>query len=102
MAFPRFLDMKMISEFVIRRFQWDRRGEAFPPSSFPKDFQSLCPDFDLAMAEQAVAYYELPELPSAIFYAMLLNEVEELRVLHGLRLRSLEVVLTELRWGPFE
>ncbi|KAJ8452571.1 hypothetical protein Cgig2_004907 [Carnegiea gigantea] len=91
-----------MSEFVVRHFQWDRWGEAFPPSPFPKDFQSLCPDFELAMAEQAAAYYELLELPQAIFYAMLLNEAEKLGVLHGPRLRSLEVALTELRWGVFE
>ncbi|KAJ8429577.1 LOW QUALITY PROTEIN: hypothetical protein Cgig2_023783 [Carnegiea gigantea] len=87
MAFPRSLDTTAISEFVIRRFLWDRRGKASPPSPFPKDFRSLCPDFDLAVA---------------IFYVMLLNEAEKLRVLHGPRFRSLEVALTELRWGAFE
>ncbi|KAJ8433086.1 hypothetical protein Cgig2_014134 [Carnegiea gigantea] len=51
---------------------------------------------------RAAAYYELPELPQAIFYAMLLNEAEELGVLHGPRLWLLEVALTELRWGAFE
>ncbi|KAJ8420525.1 LOW QUALITY PROTEIN: hypothetical protein Cgig2_024956 [Carnegiea gigantea] len=81
---------------------WDRRGKASPPLPFPKDFRSLCPGFDLAMAEQAATYYELPKLPQAIFYAMLLNEAEKLGVLHGPRLRSLEVALTELRWGEFE
>ncbi|KAJ8420396.1 LOW QUALITY PROTEIN: hypothetical protein Cgig2_013883 [Carnegiea gigantea] len=102
MAFLCSLDTKAMSEFVIRRFSWDQRGKAFPPSSLPKDFRSLCPDFDLAVAELAVEHYELPELPQAIFYAMLLNEAEKLSVLQGLRLRSLEVVLTELRWGVFE
>ncbi|KAJ8435255.1 hypothetical protein Cgig2_005307 [Carnegiea gigantea] len=48
------------------------------------------------------AYYELLELPQAIFYVMLLNEAEKFRVLHGPRLRSLEVALTELRWRAFE
>ena len=33
---------------------------------------------------------------------MLLNEAEKLGVLHGSWLRSLEVALTELRWGAFE
>ncbi|KAJ8432913.1 hypothetical protein Cgig2_004587 [Carnegiea gigantea] len=102
MAFPRSLDTKAMSEFVLRRFRWDRRGKVFPPSPFPKDFRSLCLDFDLATAEQAAAQYELPELPQVIFYAMILNEAEKLGVLHGLRLRSLEVTLTELRRGAFE
>ena len=86
-----------MSEFVIRHFQWNRRGETFPPSHFPKDFRSLCLDFDLAMAEQVAAYYELPELPQAIFCTMLLNEAEKLGVLHGPRLRSLDVAFIELR-----
>jgi len=102
MAFPRSLDTKTMNEFVIRRFQWDRQGETSPPSPFPKDFRSLCLGFDLAMAEQAAAYYELPELPQAIFYAMLLNEAEKLGALHGPRLQSLKVALTELRWGALE
>ncbi|KAJ8420374.1 hypothetical protein Cgig2_026993 [Carnegiea gigantea] len=77
-------------------------GEASPPSPFSKDFQSLCRNFDLATVVQAAAYYELPELPQAIFYAMLLKAADKLGVLHGPRLRSLEVALTELHWGAFE
>ena len=76
--------------------------EGLPPIALPRDFRSLCLDFDLAMAEQATAHYELPKLPQAIFYAMLLNEAEKLGMLQGLRLRALEAALTELRWGAFE
>ncbi|KAJ8423668.1 hypothetical protein Cgig2_009289 [Carnegiea gigantea] len=74
----------------------------FPPSPLRKDLRSLYLDFDLATAEQATAHYELPELPQAIFYMMLLNEAEKLGLLHRSRLRSLEVAVTELRWGAFE
>jgi len=35
----------------------------FPPLPLPKDFQTLCPSFELAVAEEAAKYYELPELP---------------------------------------
>ncbi|KAJ8423412.1 LOW QUALITY PROTEIN: hypothetical protein Cgig2_020949 [Carnegiea gigantea] len=83
MAFPRSLDTKAMSEFVIRRFLWDRWGKAFPPSPLPKDFRSLCPNFDLAMA---------------IFYAMLLNEAEKLGVLHGPRLRLLKGAFESWIW----
>ncbi|KAJ8429562.1 LOW QUALITY PROTEIN: hypothetical protein Cgig2_010275 [Carnegiea gigantea] len=48
------------------------------------------------------AHYGLLELPQPIFYAKLLNEAENLSVLHGPRLRSLELTLTEMRWGAFE
>ncbi|KAJ8429720.1 hypothetical protein Cgig2_013792 [Carnegiea gigantea] len=54
------------------------------------------------MAERAAEFSEPPELPLVIFYAMLLNEAEKLGVLHGLRLRALEVALIESRWGEFE
>ncbi|KAJ8421645.1 hypothetical protein Cgig2_019218 [Carnegiea gigantea] len=83
MAFPHSLDRKTMSEYVTHHFAWDRRGIAFPPSPLPKDFQTLCPGFELAMAEQAAEYYELSELPQLIFYAMLLSEVERLGVLQG-------------------
>ena len=52
-----------MGEFVVRHFSWDRRGKAFPPSPLPKDFQTLCPDFDMVVAEQAAEDYGLPELP---------------------------------------
>ncbi|KAJ8427204.1 LOW QUALITY PROTEIN: hypothetical protein Cgig2_004363 [Carnegiea gigantea] len=80
MAFPSSLDTKAMSEFVICRFRGTDR-EGLPP---------------------AAAHYELPELLYAIFCAMLLNEAEKLGVLHGPRLRSLEMALTELCWGAFE
>ncbi|KAJ8443430.1 hypothetical protein Cgig2_026217 [Carnegiea gigantea] len=102
MAFSRSLDAKAMSEYVTRHFAWERRGIAFPPSSLPKDFQTLCPDFELAVAKEATEYYEFPELPQPIFYAMLLNKAERLGVLQGQALRSLELALTELRWSAFE
>ncbi|KAJ8424647.1 hypothetical protein Cgig2_016916 [Carnegiea gigantea] len=37
---------------------------------------TLCPSFELAVAEEAAEYCELPELPLVIFYAMLLNEAK--------------------------
>ena len=77
-------------------------GKTSSPSPFQKDFRSLCSDFDLATAEKAATFYALPELSDVIFYAMLLHEAQKLGVLYGLRLRSLEVALTELRRGAFE
>ncbi|KAJ8451488.1 hypothetical protein Cgig2_017879 [Carnegiea gigantea] len=54
-----------MGELVTYHFSWDRCGIAFPPSPLPKDFQALCPGFELAMAEQAAEHYELPELPQS-------------------------------------
>ncbi|KAJ8424903.1 hypothetical protein Cgig2_007628 [Carnegiea gigantea] len=75
MTFLSSLDTKAIGEFVTCHFSWDRRGVAFHPSPLPKDFQTLCLGFELAMAEQAVKCYGLLELPQA---------------------------LTELRWSTFK
>jgi len=39
------------------------------PSPLLKDFQALCPSYELVMAEEAAEDYELLELPQVIFYA---------------------------------
>ncbi|KAJ8425728.1 hypothetical protein Cgig2_001027 [Carnegiea gigantea] len=52
-----------MAENVTRHFVWDQHGVAFLPSHLPKDFQPLCPSFELAVAREAAEYYELPELP---------------------------------------
>ncbi|KAJ8439392.1 LOW QUALITY PROTEIN: hypothetical protein Cgig2_021806 [Carnegiea gigantea] len=80
----------------------DHCGVAFPPSSLPKDFQALCPSYDLVVAMEAAERFELPELPQVIFYAMLLSKAVRLGVLHGRTLRPMEAALTELRWSAFE
>ncbi|KAJ8436377.1 LOW QUALITY PROTEIN: hypothetical protein Cgig2_032198 [Carnegiea gigantea] len=60
------------------------------PLPFPKDFQALCPSCELAVAEEAVGRFELPELPQVIFYAMLLSKAERLGVLHERTLRIIK------------
>jgi len=54
------------------------------------------------VVEEAAEYYEFPELPEVIFYAMVLNEAERLGVLQERALGSLESALIELYWGNFE
>ena len=83
MAFPCFLSNREMAEHVVYHFKWYRRGVAFPPSPLPKDFQALCPIYELTVAEEAVGHFKLPELPQVIFYAILLIEAMKLRVLHG-------------------
>jgi len=102
MAFPCFLTTKEMVEYVVCHFKWDRHGVSFPPLPLPKDFQALCPSYELAVAKEAAEHFELPELPQVIFYVMLLNEAERLGVLYGRGLRILESALIELRWSTFE
>ncbi|KAJ8421186.1 hypothetical protein Cgig2_011314 [Carnegiea gigantea] len=101
-AFPCSLDTKAMNEYVTRHFAWDQRGIASPPSPLPKDFQTFCPSFELAVTQEAAEYYEHQKLPQVIFYVMFLNEAKRLGVLHGRALRSLESALTELHWSAFE
>jgi len=54
------------------------------------------------VAKEAAQCFELPELPQVIFYAMLLNDVERLGILHGQTLRIIKSALTKLRWSTFE
>ncbi|KAJ8442696.1 LOW QUALITY PROTEIN: hypothetical protein Cgig2_001789 [Carnegiea gigantea] len=98
MAFSRSLNTKEMAEYIIRNFQWDRRGIALPSSPLPRDFQALCPSYELAVVEEAAERFELPELHQVIFYAMLLNEADRLGVLHGRALRTLESNRALLEW----
>jgi len=102
MAFSCSLSTREMDEYVAYHFEWDRRGVAFRSSPLLKDFQALCPSYELAVAEEAAGRFELSEPPQVIFYPMLLNEVERLGVLHGRTLRVMESALTELRGSTFE
>ena len=102
MAFPRSLSTKEMAEYAVHHCEWDRRGVAFSLSPLSKDFQALCPGYELVMAEEAAEHFELPELPQVIFYAMLLNKTERLGVLHGRTVWEMELALTELRWSTFK
>ncbi|KAJ8434801.1 LOW QUALITY PROTEIN: hypothetical protein Cgig2_033751 [Carnegiea gigantea] len=97
-------DDPMATDYSWASFEtWtDRCGVAFPPLPLPKDFQALCPSYELAMVEEAAKHFELPELPQVIFYAMLLDETERLGVLHGRALQILGSALIELRDRIFE
>ena len=90
MPFPRSFNTKEMAKYVIHSFQWDWRGIAFPPPPLSKDFQALCPNYELAATEEAADHFELPELPQVIVCVMLLNEAERLGILHGRALQSLE------------
>ncbi|KAJ8423818.1 hypothetical protein Cgig2_017381 [Carnegiea gigantea] len=81
---------------------WRWRRATCPPHPLSKDFYVLCPRFSLPEAEEAAASFELPEMVQAIFYAMLLNEAVELRVVHGFMTEGLRSALVGLRWSSFE
>ncbi|KAJ8422442.1 hypothetical protein Cgig2_019159 [Carnegiea gigantea] len=55
-----------------------------------------------AKVEGVATEFELPEMVQATFYAILLNEVIELGVVHGLMAKGLKSALVGLRWSSFE
>ncbi|KAJ8450452.1 LOW QUALITY PROTEIN: hypothetical protein Cgig2_002137 [Carnegiea gigantea] len=83
MTFPRSLSTKEMAEYVVRYFAWDRRGAAFPSPPLSKDFQALCPSYELAVAKEAVENFNSQSCPRRA-------------------LRTLESALTELRRSTFE
>ncbi|KAJ8431006.1 hypothetical protein Cgig2_025688 [Carnegiea gigantea] len=71
-------------------FIWRQRRATHPPRPFPEDYHVLCPCFSLPGAKGVAADFELPEMVQATFYAMLLNEVVELGVVHGFMAEGLK------------
>jgi len=63
MAFPRSLSTKEMAEYVVCHFAWDRRGVAYAPLPLLKDFQALCPSYELAVAKKVVEDYEFQSCP---------------------------------------
>ena len=74
----------------------------FPPEPLPYDYRELCPDSDLAMAEEYAQDYEVPELPQVVFIAMLLSDAVKLGVLSGWMNLVMESTLKELQWNAFQ
>ncbi|KAJ8434679.1 hypothetical protein Cgig2_024751 [Carnegiea gigantea] len=61
MGFPYSLKTDEMALYVIEKFKWYHRGVAFPSVPLPSDYKDLCPDCDLAAAEEAARDFELPE-----------------------------------------
>ncbi|KAJ8438699.1 hypothetical protein Cgig2_011882 [Carnegiea gigantea] len=68
----------------------------------PYNYRELCPDFDLAVAEEYAQDYEVPKLPQATFYVMLLNDVVRLGIVSGFIAGYWKASLEGLRWKSFE
>ncbi|KAJ8422319.1 hypothetical protein Cgig2_027688 [Carnegiea gigantea] len=95
MGFPRSLETDEMTFYVLENFEWDQREFAFPPLLLPYDYKDLCPDFNLAAAEEAAQDFLLPEIPEVVFYAMLLNDAVKIGVLCGGMIDIMESALVE-------
>ncbi|KAJ8436722.1 hypothetical protein Cgig2_027393 [Carnegiea gigantea] len=102
MAFPPTHSTREMANYVKDTFTWRWRSASRPPRPLPEDFNVLCPCFSLAEAEATAAESELPEIVQATFYAMLLNEMLELGVVHEYKAERMKSLLVGLRWSTFE
>ncbi|KAJ8433463.1 hypothetical protein Cgig2_014504 [Carnegiea gigantea] len=102
MAFPPIRSTREMANYVRETFIWRWRSALHPPRPLPEDFNVLCPCFSLAEAEATAAELELPEIVQATFYAMLLNEMLELSIVHEYTAERMKSSLVGLRWSTFE
>ncbi|KAJ8436120.1 hypothetical protein Cgig2_001147 [Carnegiea gigantea] len=102
MAFPPTHSTREMANYVRETFTWCWRSASRPPRPLPADFNVLCPCFSLAEAEAAVAESELSEIIQVTFYAILLNKILELVVVHEYTAERMRSLLVGLRWSTFE
>ncbi|KAJ8437188.1 hypothetical protein Cgig2_007538 [Carnegiea gigantea] len=70
--------MDKIALYILENFKWDQKEVVLSPEPLPYDHKDLCPNFDLAAAEEAARDFLLPEIPQVAFCAILLNDAIKL------------------------
>ncbi|KAJ8427591.1 hypothetical protein Cgig2_032779 [Carnegiea gigantea] len=80
MVFPDFLSTEQAPDYVRATFRWHLRQISRPSRSFPENYCSLCPYFDLDMVEESTRDFRIPNMTQAVFYAIVLNNTVELGV----------------------
>ena len=102
MVFPYFLNTKQAADYVKATFMWRLRGYVRPPQPLSKDYRSLCPNFNLEVAEVSTQDFHTTELMQATFYATVLNDALAQGVACVYMADTLVPVLEWLNWGTFE
>ncbi|KAJ8437664.1 hypothetical protein Cgig2_028602 [Carnegiea gigantea] len=81
-SFPIFRDTAQAVEYVRDNLRWSmRESSSLHPNLLPLHFTAYCPEFDHIMAMQFVHATYIPEMVQAIFYAMVINDMAELRLI---------------------
>ncbi|KAJ8423630.1 hypothetical protein Cgig2_028489 [Carnegiea gigantea] len=101
-AFPPIHNTREMTNYARETFIWRWRSASRPPRPLPEDFNLLYPCFSLAEAEAASAELELLEIVQTTFYAMLLNEMFELGMVHEYTAERMKLLLVGLRWSTFK
>ena len=99
-SLPTFQDTTQATEFVRDTFRLPlREFTTLRPKLLPLNLYDLHPNFDLLVAMQFVHTAHILEMVQAIFYAMVLNEAAELRLLSRAAMDRVMLDLWELKWG---
>ncbi|KAJ8434534.1 hypothetical protein Cgig2_004300 [Carnegiea gigantea] len=86
-VFLDFFSTEQVADYMKETFNWHLRGA-----------HELCPYFNLVVAEEVTQDFCIPEMIQAVFYAMLVNEAQELGVLSRDLAEHLKSCLEGLRW----
>ncbi|KAJ8441400.1 hypothetical protein Cgig2_002359 [Carnegiea gigantea] len=92
MGFPSSLMTGEMVLYILDNFEWYRREVVCATGPMPYDYEELCPDFDLVVAEEYAQIDELPKLPQVVFMVMLQNDTVKLGVLSGRMITVMESV----------
>ncbi|KAJ8419984.1 hypothetical protein Cgig2_021356 [Carnegiea gigantea] len=96
-SFPTFCDTTYAAEYVKDNLCWSvRESSSLHPNLLSLHFVALCPDIDHTVAMQFAHAVHIPEMVQAIFYAMVINEAVELRLLSRETMESLILDLQEM------
>jgi len=101
--FPNFPSTEQAAEYVHDHFRWSLRDPMDPsPRPLPSDYHSLCPHLDLKVAKLYGHDSHIPEMVPTIFYAMVIDDVAELRLSRRLTMDVVMWAMRKLNWGPVE
>ncbi|KAJ8433389.1 hypothetical protein Cgig2_019179 [Carnegiea gigantea] len=102
-SFPTFRDTVQAAEYVRDNLPWSvRQSSSLHPNLLPLHFMAYYPEFDHIVAMQLAHTAHIAEMVQAIFYAMVINDAAELRLIRRETEESLTLDLQELRWDIIE
>ncbi|KAJ8428676.1 hypothetical protein Cgig2_006350 [Carnegiea gigantea] len=102
-SFPTFRDTTHAAEYVKDNIRWSmRESSSLRLNLLSLHFVAFCPEFDHTVAMQFAHAAHIPEMVQAIFYAMVINDTAEPRLLSRETMGSLMLDLKELRWDIIE
>ncbi|KAJ8449210.1 hypothetical protein Cgig2_021674 [Carnegiea gigantea] len=94
---------EIAAEYVRDTCRWHlRETSAQCPNPLPTDHHNLCLGFDHGVATQYAQDSNIPKMVQAIFYAIVVNDIVELGLMHRLIAECMMWVMQQLNWAPIE